>query len=1128
MLLLVFSQTLYGQTPNNPKASQANIKIVMLDGVTDTTITEKYTIVPSSIVFQGVSQSKVSYTIRNNQIDIKNLPESVQSISYRIFDFNVFESSSALNPKEVSRDERIMLLKPNKEDSDNERKLISSSELQYRGNFTRGISFGNTQDVVLNSNLNLQLSGDLGNGLILTAAISDENIPLQPEGNTQVLQEFNKIFIEIEKDNTQVIAGDYEIGRPNSHFMNYFKKLKGISVTNRQAINSEWYTENKASFAVSRGKFRRVFLQIQEGNQGPYRLEGENGEIFIQVLSGTEKIWADGQLLQRGENNDYIIDYNRAEIRFTPKRIITANLRIIVEFEYAVQNYLRSLIATESVVSNNKWTFRFNSYSEQDSKSTSGNIELDSTDLRILREGGDNETFRSGIFQLDENTTDNTVTYRLNNGILSYAPSDSSNVFGARFSNFGNNAGDYIIDSEAGANGRVYRYVGENQGSFLPLINLIPPEQKQLFTASGEVMITDSTRVFVETALSSLDRNRFSEIDNEDNTGSALTARITDTRQLSDKYHLESDIRYEYTSQNFQFLNPFRVPEFNRDWNLDMFEERNTQKYVNGQLKFGDKQSDIYYNIQSFSDQNNYTGIRHIPRLKHVSKKLNIDMRGDWLSAEYNNIESNFSRPRINAKYEVIDDQLELGFYLEKEKNTFLTDADTLSNASFNYDLYRFHINNRLSDKHAVELAYSTRTDDRIINGSLQRVTEGQNIELKGFWNEGNTSQLQWQLALRDFEVEEEFLEFEQAKKAFIGNVDHKLSILSKALSINSYYESNTGQEPRLEFQYVQVQQGEGSYIWNDYNMDSIQQINEFEIAPFSDLASFEKISVFNNEFISTNRQVLNQSIRFNPKRIQSLRDKWLGRIYFFSRYRIDQKNQSQGGQFFNFIDFDHNSDELVSYSSSFDHTLFLNRGQPEWDVQLSYRSIHNKSNQISGAEQRQNKEYFARTRLNLHKQLDLLLAYTDGILIRRSENFNNQNFDIDSRKYDLQLNFRPSSKFRLIGKTNFEKRNNALGSENENANILTSGIELSWRQTSTSNLEFNFDLVSINFEGDANSPVAFEMLKGLDNGSNILIGLNYTRRVSKSIDLILLYNGRKPAENPLINTASVQMRAIF
>jgi len=294
------------------------------------------------------------------------------------------------------------------------------------------------------------MTGDLGNNLFIRAAISDDNIPIQPEGNTQVLQEFDKVFIEIEKDRTKLIAGDYELGRPNSYFMNYYKKLKGFSASNLYSSDKGWDISNRGSFAISRGKFKRLELQTQEGNQGPYRLEGENGDLFLQVLSGTEKVYADGQLLKRGDNYDYIIDYNRAEIRFTPNMIINANKRIIVEYEYATQNYLRSLYATSTTFTKKKIKVDLNFYNEQDSKTTTGNVELDSTDLNILNLSGDGQSFKSGVFIPEEGDFTGLVKYTINNNVLTYAPEATESAVSARFSNVGLGLGSYVIDDMAG------------------------------------------------------------------------------------------------------------------------------------------------------------------------------------------------------------------------------------------------------------------------------------------------------------------------------------------------------------------------------------------------------------------------------------------------------------------------------------------------------------------------------------------------------------------------------------------------------------------------------------------------------------------------------------------------------
>ena len=90
--------------------------------------------------------------------------------------------------------------------------------LNTAGSISRGINLGNNRNAVLNSELDLQIFGKLNSKVEVTASIQDANIPLQDNGYSQTLDEFDQIFIELKSDKWKIRAGDIDLKNSNTYF----------------------------------------------------------------------------------------------------------------------------------------------------------------------------------------------------------------------------------------------------------------------------------------------------------------------------------------------------------------------------------------------------------------------------------------------------------------------------------------------------------------------------------------------------------------------------------------------------------------------------------------------------------------------------------------------------------------------------------------------------------------------------------------------------------------------------------------------------------------------------------------------------------------------------------------------
>ena len=283
--------------------------------------------------------------------------------------------------------------------------------LNTSGSITRGVTIGNNQNAVVNSNLDLQITGKISDNVSLRASIQDSNIPLQEGGYSQKLDEFDQIFIELYSNKWNIRAGDLFLENRKSAFLNFNKKVQGLA-TKFTFGTAAKKTEVVASGALVRGQFARSSFVGQEGNQGPYKLRGNSNELYVLVVSGSERVYVNGILKTRGENKDYLIDYNAGEIIFTSLFPITSEMRINVEYQYTNQNFTRFISYGGISHEQKNWQIGGYVYSESDVKNQPLLQNLSTEQIAILQNAGDDLSQMNGPSAFLDTYSENKILYK--------------------------------------------------------------------------------------------------------------------------------------------------------------------------------------------------------------------------------------------------------------------------------------------------------------------------------------------------------------------------------------------------------------------------------------------------------------------------------------------------------------------------------------------------------------------------------------------------------------------------------------------------------------------------------------------------------------------------------------------
>lgn len=1002
--------------------------------------------------------------------------------------------------------------------------------LYTSGSLSRGVTIGSNQDAVVNSNFNLQIEGQLSEKVGIRASITDNEIPLQSGGFTQRLDEFDRVFIELFAKNWSLTAGDIDLRNSDSYLMRFQKKISGVQLKghiDKPAGQTDFF----ASGALVRGKFQSFKFNGLDGNQGPYKILGNDNQQFIIMISGSERVYANGALLKRGENFDYTIDYNTGEITFTTLYTVSSNLRFTIEYQLSERNYTRFLTYDGVRFQSDKLKVGIKYYNETDAKNSPVDQNLTDEQKQILAEAGNDKTKMIAPSAVEAVYSENRVLYRkvVINGteLFEYSNDPNETLYQVNFTFVGENNGDYVLETTLAA-GRVYTFIAEvnnqKQGAYLPVVQLVAPEKLQIINVEADYSLGEKTLIQSELALSDKDQNLFSSIDNESNKGVA-TKLGWKQKILDKKWKLSSEIDYEYFSENFRSVERIRNVEFSRDWNIisQGTDLREKQQYILGGLRFSnDSLGQVQYNYENLSLGDAYKGSRH-----NLLADLHFGDTQLFVNASSMNNENGQEDNSFDRLYSGITQQISkfwIGAKYNYEKN-LIRNSDNMELDFLSHRFSEIEGFAGLGDSTKVftEIGYNYRETDSVQGAGLGLVNKASTYFLKSKLIQNANTDLAFFVNYR--EVKNVNVADENSLNA---RVSYRQRIFGNFISLQTLFETRSGTLPQQEFSYVEVEPGKGFYEWIDFNDNGIQELDEFVVAKFQDKAIYVRVLLPTISFIKTNQNKWSQSLNLqasawrNKEGFKRVLSHFANQTYFL----IDVKTKRDKGDF-NINPFVSDQEDLLGLDQNFKNSFFFNRGLQRFSFVYSFLNLRKKSIFSFGDQDVNLKTHQFQFIHKLGKFWLMDLGAGINYNSSSSNSFANRNYDLNNFNLNPKISYLYNQNTRLELFYNFkDKSNRILDMETLQMHVVGSNFQYASKQSFSVNANASFYFNE--FEGDTNSPAAYQMLEGLQPGTNLTWLLGLQKRLTSFLDLNVNYSGRKSEQSNTIHTGNIQLRATF
>jgi hypothetical protein len=1032
---------------------------------------------------------------------------------------------------------------------------LFGSGLRKSGSLVRGFTVGTNRDMSLNSGLRLQLSGKLAQDIEINAALTDENSPIQPEGTTQTLREVDKVYVEIKSPNYAVTLGDFNLAVGQSEggeFGQLNRKLQGAhGVATLSRIGG---ADFDGSVSVTAGTARGIFttnqLQGMDGVQGPYQLSDQNGQKQILVVAGSERVYLNGELMTRGETNDYTIDYAIGEVTFSSKRLMTNASRIVIDFEYTNEEYTRNVIGASVAGQTLGRAVNFNVsfYQEADDPDAPVNYALTDSTRRILAQSSTNK-FKASVSGLSLVGADSgqyilrdTIINNRIYPILIYAPGNSSATYSVTFSYVATVPSDSVGYTRIAAG--EFQFAGLGAGNYMPVQFLPMAQLHQEMDVHAQANVSKDFSVAGEYAVSRFNANRFSTDDSVNVTGGAMkiSARY-DSKQINiggkNFGAMDLNISERFVDHRFVSLDRSNDVEFNRKWDVAATTAADEKTY---------EMSLAYAPVKSIQGTIGYGSLERTGETKSTRTQADIALTDSILPvAQYhfeniqasnfilNNI-SEWIRQRGTMEYAI--SRWHPGIRIETEdRKANQPGSDSALSGSFHF----LEIAPRIAMTEFSHMTASAevqfRTEDSASAGSLKRASQAVTQVYSWRLAEWHALSSSLTLNVRNVEYTDEFKQRGNVNTdAVLVRSETRYAPFQHAVESEWYYEFSDQRSSRLQRIFVQVPKGAGNYRYlGDLNGNGIKDENEFELTNYDGdyiVTYYPSDELYPVADLKASMRLKLQPARLLPNPSTSIA-KILKILSAETSLRVNEtSNISDTKQIYllHLSKFQNDSTTLNG-SDQLTQDVFIFENNPDLSFRLRYNERHSLLQLISSVERGYFQERSVRVRSQLIPEISNQTDFTitTDRLVASVQSVSQR--DLIANALVTDFSYRPDMRWEVgftLGATETVDR---FINSTATSNINQQGIRITQAFPSAGQLRIEFtrkETTLSNVPSSSLFSLPYEFTQGNVVGKTFLWQATFEYRLTSNVQLSANYTGRLEGANVPVHQVHMEARAFF